>query len=79
MADPAASPSDWQGPLREAEAALQTVDARHHYTRVLLTRTDAELREGRSDDARTTAAAALDLARKNELVLYEKEALRFLS
>jgi hypothetical protein len=79
LADRAATPSDWQGPLRAAEAALQTADARHHYTRMLLTRAEAELREGRSDDARTTASAALDLARKNELVLYESEALRFLS
>lgn len=79
LADPAASTSDWQGPLRAAEAALQTSDARHHYTRLLLTRAEAELREGRPDEARATAAAALDLARKNEFALYENEALRFLS
>lgn len=79
LADPAASPTEWQEPLRAAEAALQTSDARHHYTRMLLTRAEAELREGKLDDARATATAALHLARTNELALYEREAMRLLS
>jgi hypothetical protein len=78
LADPAASASAWQEPLRAAEAALQTLDVRHHYTSLLLTRAAAELREGRPDHSRATAAVALDLARKNELVLYERAALRLL-